>query len=33
VAGDGVILPGLTVMMANGHTPGLQGLIIELPEK
>ena len=30
--GDGVIMPGLTVMMANGHTPGLQGLIIELPE-
>ena len=30
--GDRVIIPGLTVMLANGHTPGLQGLIIELPE-
>ncbi len=32
LAGDGVIFPGLSVMLANGHTPGLQGLIIELPE-
>lgn len=30
--GDRVILPGLTVMMANGHTPGLQGLLVELPQ-
>ena len=32
LAGDEVIVPGLTVMLANGHTPGLQGLIVELPE-
>ena len=31
--GDEVIIPGLTVMLANGHSPGLQGLVIELPEK
>ena len=30
--GDGVILPGLTAVLANGHTPGLQGLVVELPE-
>jgi N-acyl homoserine lactone hydrolase len=30
--GDGAVIPGLTVMLANGHTPGLQGLIVELPE-
>jgi N-acyl homoserine lactone hydrolase len=30
--GDQVIVPGLTVMLASGHTPGLQGLIAELPE-
>jgi glyoxylase-like metal-dependent hydrolase (beta-lactamase superfamily II) len=30
--GDGVILPGLTTILANGHTPGLQGLVVELPK-
>jgi glyoxylase-like metal-dependent hydrolase (beta-lactamase superfamily II) len=30
--GDGVILPGLTTVLANGHTPGLQGLVVELPK-
>jgi N-acyl homoserine lactone hydrolase len=30
--GDRVILPGLTAMMARGHTPGLQALVVELPE-
>jgi N-acyl homoserine lactone hydrolase len=32
IEGDEVIIPGLTVLLANGHTPGLQGLIVELPE-
>lgn len=31
--GDEVIIPGLTAILVNGHTPGLQGLVIELPEK
>lgn len=30
--GDTQIIPGLTAMMANGHTPGLQGLAVELPK-
>ena len=30
--GDDVIIPGLTVIMAEGHTPGLQALIVELPQ-
>jgi N-acyl homoserine lactone hydrolase len=30
--GDGVILPGITALLAPGHTPGLQGLVVELPE-
>ncbi len=30
--GDEVILPGLTVIMAGGHTPGLQALVVELPQ-
>jgi N-acyl homoserine lactone hydrolase len=30
--GDDVILPGLTVIMAGGHTPGLQALIVEVPQ-
>jgi N-acyl homoserine lactone hydrolase len=30
--GDEMIIPGLTVIMANGHTPGLQALIVELPK-
>jgi N-acyl homoserine lactone hydrolase len=29
--GDEVIMPGLTAILANGHSPGLQGLVIELP--
>lgn len=30
--GDELIMQGLGVLLANGHTPGLQGLIVELPE-
>lgn len=30
--GDRVLMPGLTVMLVHGHTPGLQGLIVELSE-
>lgn len=30
--GDQEILPGLTVFLATGHTPGLQSLVVELPE-
>lgn len=30
--GDTQIIPGLTAMLANGHTPGLQGLVVELPQ-
>jgi glyoxylase-like metal-dependent hydrolase (beta-lactamase superfamily II) len=30
--GDMSLMPGLTMMMASGHTPGLQALIVELPE-
>jgi glyoxylase-like metal-dependent hydrolase (beta-lactamase superfamily II) len=30
--GDDVVLPGLTAILASGHTPGLQGLVVELPE-
>ncbi len=30
--GDQSIIPGLTVVLANGHTPGLQALLVELPE-
>lgn len=29
--GDAVILPGMTGILANGHTPGLQALVVELP--
>ncbi|MBI4538637.1 MAG: N-acyl homoserine lactonase family protein [Gemmatimonadetes bacterium] len=32
IDGDQEIMPGLTVVLANGHTPGLQALIVELPE-
>ena len=32
LAGDSVILPGLTTILAHGHTPGLQGLVVELPQ-
>ncbi len=30
--GDREIIPGLTTFMAAGHTPGLQGLVVDLPE-
>ncbi len=30
--GDQEIIPGLTVFLAAGHTPGLQSLVVELPE-
>ncbi len=30
--GDSVILPGLSAVRAQGHTPGLQALVAELPE-
>lgn len=30
--GDSVIMPGLAVALLQGHTPGLQGIIAELPE-
>jgi len=30
--GDDAIIPGLTVIMASGHTPGLQALVVELPQ-
>ena len=30
--GDTQIIPGLTAIIANGHTPGLQGLAVELPQ-
>lgn len=30
--GDELIMPGLTVVRANGHSPGLQALVVELPE-
>ena len=29
--GDNVILPGMTGVLAQGHTPGLQALVVELP--
>jgi N-acyl homoserine lactone hydrolase len=32
IDGDQIILPGLTVVLANGHTPGLQALVVDLPE-
>ena len=32
LAGDEVIMPGLGVLLANGHSPGLQGLMVELPD-
>jgi N-acyl homoserine lactone hydrolase len=30
--GDQVILPGITAILAHGHTPGLQALVVELPK-
>ncbi len=30
--GDGELLPGVTVLRTDGHTPGHQSLLIELPE-
>jgi N-acyl homoserine lactone hydrolase len=32
IDGDQVIMPGLTVVLANGHTPGLQALVVDLPQ-
>ncbi len=32
IDGDQVIMPGLSVVMVPGHTPGLQALIVDLPE-
>jgi N-acyl homoserine lactone hydrolase len=32
IDGDQVLMPGLTVVLANGHTPGLQALVVDLPE-
>lgn len=32
LAGDIEIMPGMAVMLANGHTPGMQALVVELPE-
>jgi len=32
IDGDKVIMPGLSVVLANGHTPGTQALVIDLPE-
>ncbi|MGW8321329.1 MAG: N-acyl homoserine lactonase family protein [Thermodesulfobacteriota bacterium] len=32
IDGDRVILPGLAVVLADGHTPGLQALVIDLPD-
>ncbi len=31
IDGDQVIMPGLAVVLANGHTPGLQALVVDLP--
>ncbi len=31
IDGDQVIMPGLTAVLANGHTPGLQALVVDLP--
>ena len=30
--GDQQIIPGLTTILAPGHTPGLQALVVELPD-
>lgn len=30
--GDEVLIPGMYAILANGHTPGLQGLVVELPD-
>lgn len=32
IDGDQIIMPGLTVVLANGHTPGLQALVVDLPQ-
>lgn len=32
IDGDQVLMPGLAVVLANGHTPGLQALVVDLPE-
>lgn len=32
IDGDQVLMPGLAVVLANGHTPGLQALVVDLPQ-
>lgn len=32
IDGDQLLMPGLAVVLANGHTPGLQALVIDLPD-
>jgi N-acyl homoserine lactone hydrolase len=32
VDGDEVVMPGLAVALLQGHTPGLQGIIVDLPD-
>ncbi len=32
IDGDQMIMPGLAVVLANGHTPGFQALVVDLPE-
>lgn len=32
IDGDQVLMPGLAVVLANGHTPGLQALVVDLPD-
>ncbi len=32
IDGDQILMPGLAVVLANGHTPGLQALVVDLPD-
>jgi len=32
IDGDQVLMPGLTIVLANGHSAGLQALVVDLPE-
>jgi N-acyl homoserine lactone hydrolase len=32
VDGDQVLMPGLSIVLANGHSAGLQALVVDLPE-
>jgi glyoxylase-like metal-dependent hydrolase (beta-lactamase superfamily II) len=32
IDGDQTLMPGLAVVFANGHTPGLQALVVDLPD-